>query len=183
MCKCLRGLKVPTGLSSNIQSIISLKDMTLTSYNSHGFHVMIIVFLVIAIRAVRLVFLKMVVTRALLFQHDYTKSGRLCRVVEASAFSMWFRRKWSIVVRFAMRMENSSITKECWSWTSANNYIDGCSSVLLIWNVGYQLCRLSIMYDAFFNNVTYVLLYASLFYVVEIHIWIWRSNTNNNKYG
>jgi hypothetical protein len=60
ICKCLRGLQVPTGFSSNIRSLVSLKNMTLTSCNSHDGHVMIAIFLTIAIRAVKPVFLKMV---------------------------------------------------------------------------------------------------------------------------
>jgi hypothetical protein len=44
ICKCLRGLKVPTGFSSHIRSLVSLKDMTLTGCNSHDCHVMISVF-------------------------------------------------------------------------------------------------------------------------------------------
>uniref|UniRef100_K3Y3E7 Transposase-associated domain-containing protein n=1 Tax=Setaria italica TaxID=4555 RepID=K3Y3E7_SETIT len=62
MCKCLRGLKVLTGFSSNIRSLVSLKDMTLASYNSPDFHVMIIVFLTIAIRAIKTLFVKMIWT-------------------------------------------------------------------------------------------------------------------------
>jgi hypothetical protein len=67
MCKCLRGLKVPTGFSSNIWSLVAFKDMTLTSYNSHDYHVMITIFLATAIRAVKPVFLKMVITRMCYF--------------------------------------------------------------------------------------------------------------------
>jgi hypothetical protein len=58
ICKCLCGLKVPTGFSSNIRSLVSLKDMTLTGYNSDDCHVMITIFLAIAIRAIKPVFLK-----------------------------------------------------------------------------------------------------------------------------
>jgi hypothetical protein len=49
ICKCLRGLKVPTKFSSNIRSLVSFKDMTLTGCNSHDCHVIITVFLTIAI--------------------------------------------------------------------------------------------------------------------------------------
>jgi hypothetical protein len=49
ICECLRGLKVPTRFSSNIRSLVSLKDMTLTGSNSHDCHVMITIFLMIAI--------------------------------------------------------------------------------------------------------------------------------------
>jgi hypothetical protein len=49
ICKCLRGLKVPTGFSSNIRSLVSLNDMMLIGCNSHDCHLMIIVFLAIVI--------------------------------------------------------------------------------------------------------------------------------------
>jgi hypothetical protein len=49
ICKCLRGLKVPTGFSSNIRSLVSLNDMMLIGCNSHDCHLMIIVFLTIVI--------------------------------------------------------------------------------------------------------------------------------------
>lgn len=67
MCKCLRGVKVPTRFSSNIWSLVSLKDMTLADYNSHDCHVMITVFLTIAIWAIKPVFVKMVITRMCYF--------------------------------------------------------------------------------------------------------------------
>jgi hypothetical protein len=35
MCQWLRGVKVPTGFSSNIKSLVSIKDLTLTSSNAH----------------------------------------------------------------------------------------------------------------------------------------------------
>jgi hypothetical protein len=35
MCQWLRGVKVPTGFSSNIKSLVSMKDLTLTSFNAH----------------------------------------------------------------------------------------------------------------------------------------------------
>jgi hypothetical protein len=41
----MRGIKVPTGFSSNIKSLISMKDLTVTGYNSHDCHVMLTVFL------------------------------------------------------------------------------------------------------------------------------------------
>uniref|UniRef100_K3YE81 Uncharacterized protein n=1 Tax=Setaria italica TaxID=4555 RepID=K3YE81_SETIT len=67
MCKCLRGLKVLTGFSSNNWSLVSLKDMMLASYNSHDCHVMIIIFLAITIRAIKPVFVRMVITRMCYF--------------------------------------------------------------------------------------------------------------------
>ena len=67
MCKCLRGLKVPTGFSSNIRSLVLLKDMTLTGCNSPDCHVMITIFLPIVIRTIKQVCLKMVITRMCYF--------------------------------------------------------------------------------------------------------------------
>jgi hypothetical protein len=46
-CKLMRGIKVPTGFSSNIKSLISMKDLIVTGYNSHDCHVMLTVFLLI----------------------------------------------------------------------------------------------------------------------------------------
>jgi hypothetical protein len=80
--KCLRGLKVPTGFSSNIQSLVSLKDMTLTSCNSRDCHVMITVFLAIAIQAVKTVFLKMVITRMCYFFNVILQKVVVCVELE-----------------------------------------------------------------------------------------------------
>jgi hypothetical protein len=35
VCQWLRGVKVPAGFSSNIKSLVSMKDLTMTNYNSH----------------------------------------------------------------------------------------------------------------------------------------------------
>jgi hypothetical protein len=35
VCQWLRGVKVLTGFSSNIKSLVSMKDLTLTSFNAH----------------------------------------------------------------------------------------------------------------------------------------------------
>ena len=58
----LRGIKVPTGFSSNIKSLVSMKDLIMTGYNSHDCHIMLTVFLPIAIRAIRPEYVKMVIT-------------------------------------------------------------------------------------------------------------------------
>ena len=63
MCEWLKNLKVPFGFCSSIWSMVSMKDLTLTNYNSHDCHVMLTTFLPIAIRAINPVFLKMAVTR------------------------------------------------------------------------------------------------------------------------
>ena len=62
MCQWLRGVRVPTGFSSNIKSLVSMKDLTLTSFNAHDCHIMLMVFLPIVIRAIGPEYVKMVIT-------------------------------------------------------------------------------------------------------------------------
>ena len=71
--KLLRGIKVPTGFSSNIKSLVSMKDLIMTGYNSHDCHVMLTVFLPIAIRAIRPEYVKMVITRMSYFFNRITQ--------------------------------------------------------------------------------------------------------------
>ena len=63
ICVWLKTLKVPSEFCSNIKSLVSMKDLTLTNYNSHDCHVMLTTFLPIAIRAIKPVFVKMAITR------------------------------------------------------------------------------------------------------------------------
>jgi hypothetical protein len=44
-----------------------MKDLIVTNYNSHDYHVMLTTFLPIAIRAINLLFLKMAITRLCYF--------------------------------------------------------------------------------------------------------------------
>jgi hypothetical protein len=67
MCVWFKNLKVPYGFCSSIRSIVSMKDLTLTNYNSQDCHVMLTTFPPIAIRAINPVFLKMIVTRLCYF--------------------------------------------------------------------------------------------------------------------
>ena len=62
MCQWLRGVKVLTSFSSNIKSVVSMKELTLTSFNSHDCHIMLMVFLPIVIRAIGLEYVKTVIT-------------------------------------------------------------------------------------------------------------------------
>jgi hypothetical protein len=62
MCQWLRAIKVSTGFSSNIKSLVSMKDLSLTSINAHDCHVMLMVFLLIVIRAIGPEYMKMVIT-------------------------------------------------------------------------------------------------------------------------
>jgi hypothetical protein len=63
VCQWLRAMKVSTSFSSNIKSLVLMKDLTLTSINAHDCHVMLIVFLPIVIRAIGPEYVKMVITR------------------------------------------------------------------------------------------------------------------------
>ena len=61
------GVKVPTGFSANVKKLVSMKDLSIIHCKAHGCHVMLTVFLPIAIRAIKLEFLKMAITRMCYF--------------------------------------------------------------------------------------------------------------------
>ena len=67
ICVWLKTLKVPSGFCFNIRSCVSMKDLTLTDYNSHDCHVMLTTFLSIIIRAIKPMFVKMAITRLCYF--------------------------------------------------------------------------------------------------------------------
>ena len=48
----LRGVRVPTGFSANPKKLVWMKDLSLTYCKAHDCHVMLTVFLPIAIRAI-----------------------------------------------------------------------------------------------------------------------------------
>jgi hypothetical protein len=54
-------VKVPTGFSSNIKSLVSMKDLTMTYFNSYDCHIMLTVFLLIMIRVISPEYMKMVI--------------------------------------------------------------------------------------------------------------------------
>ena len=66
-CQCLRGVRVSTGFSSNISKLVSMNDLSMYGYNSHDCHVMMMVFLAIAIRVIKLVHVKVIITRLCYF--------------------------------------------------------------------------------------------------------------------
>ncbi|CAM8895405.1 unnamed protein product [Rhodiola kirilowii] len=51
-CECLKGVKVSYGFSSNIASLVSLKDLRLNGLKSHDHHTLIQQLLPIAIRGI-----------------------------------------------------------------------------------------------------------------------------------
>jgi hypothetical protein len=66
-CQCLRGVRVPTGFSPNISKLVSMNDMSMYGYNSHDCHVMMMVFLAIAIWAIKPMHVKVIITRLCYF--------------------------------------------------------------------------------------------------------------------
>jgi hypothetical protein len=67
ICTFLRGIKVSTGFSANVKKLVSMKDLSITHCKAHDCHVMLTVFLPIAIRAIKPEFLKMAITRMCYF--------------------------------------------------------------------------------------------------------------------
>jgi hypothetical protein len=63
ICKCLRGIRVPTGFSTNIKNLVPMSELKVSGYNTHDFHTILSLFLAIAIRAVNHPYLKIVITR------------------------------------------------------------------------------------------------------------------------
>jgi hypothetical protein len=53
--------------SSNISKLVSVKDLSMFGYNSHGCHVMMMVLLASAIRAIKLMHIKVIITRLCYF--------------------------------------------------------------------------------------------------------------------
>jgi hypothetical protein len=67
LCTFVRGNKVPTGFSANPKKLVSMKDLSFAHYKAHDCHVMLTVFLPIAIKAIKPEFLKMAITRMCYF--------------------------------------------------------------------------------------------------------------------
>jgi hypothetical protein len=64
MCGSLQEIRVPSRFSSNIRKLVSIKDLSLYGYNYHDCHVLLTVFVHIAITAV---YMKMVITQLCYF--------------------------------------------------------------------------------------------------------------------
>lgn len=54
---------MPNGFPSNMKRIVSLKDLTINWTNSHDFHMMLTVYLTIAMRCIKLVYVRMIITQ------------------------------------------------------------------------------------------------------------------------
>jgi hypothetical protein len=73
ICKCLRGIRVPTGFSTNIKNLVSMPELNVSGYNIHDCLTMLSLFLAIAIRAVNHPYLKMLITCMLHFFNAISK--------------------------------------------------------------------------------------------------------------
>jgi hypothetical protein len=65
--QCLRGVRVSMGFSFNISKLVSMNDLYMYDYNSHDCHVMMMIFLAIAIRVIKPVHVKVIITRLCYF--------------------------------------------------------------------------------------------------------------------
>ena len=66
-CECLKGIKVPHGYSSNIKSLVSMKDLKLVGLKSHDCHVLMQQLLPVAIRGILPDKVRITITRLCLF--------------------------------------------------------------------------------------------------------------------
>jgi hypothetical protein len=73
ICKCLHGIRVPTGFSTNIKNLVSISELKVSGYNTHDCHTILSLFLAIAIKAVNHPYLKMVITRMCYFFNVISK--------------------------------------------------------------------------------------------------------------
>jgi hypothetical protein len=62
LCQYLHGMRVPTSFSSNVSKLVSMKDLSMSGYNSHDCHIKMMVFLTIAIRAIKLMCINVLIT-------------------------------------------------------------------------------------------------------------------------
>uniref|UniRef100_K3Y398 DUF4218 domain-containing protein n=1 Tax=Setaria italica TaxID=4555 RepID=K3Y398_SETIT len=78
VCQLLWGIRVPSQFSSNIRNLVSMNDLLLSSYNFHDCHVMLTLFLPIAIRAIKRIYAKMVITRLCYFLNKISEKLDMC---------------------------------------------------------------------------------------------------------
>jgi hypothetical protein len=62
ICKCLCGIRVPTGFSTNKKNLLSMSKLKVSGNNTNDCHTILSLFLAIAIRVVNHQYLKMVIT-------------------------------------------------------------------------------------------------------------------------
>jgi hypothetical protein len=75
-CQCLCGVQAPTGFSFNINKLVSMNDLSMYDYNSYDFHVMMMVFLTIAIRVIKPMHVKVIITHlCYFFQYSFIEGN------------------------------------------------------------------------------------------------------------
>ena len=88
------GIKVLTGFSANVKKLVSMKDLLITHYKAHDCHVMLTVFLPIAIRAIKLEFLKMAITHMCYFFSKISqKTIGKQELSDLHELNLWWRHK------------------------------------------------------------------------------------------
>ncbi|GKB05916.1 ulp1 protease family, C-terminal catalytic domain-containing protein [Tanacetum coccineum] len=66
-CKCLHGVKVPSGYSANIKNLVSMKDLKLLGMKSHDCHILLTQMIPIAIRGLMPSPVRQTITKLCLF--------------------------------------------------------------------------------------------------------------------
>ena len=66
-CQCLAGIKVPSGYSSNIQNLVSIKELKLVDLKSHDCHALMQHLLLVAIRSILLKHVRHVIIQLCFF--------------------------------------------------------------------------------------------------------------------
>jgi hypothetical protein len=95
ICKCLRGIRVLTGLPTKIKNLVSMLELKMSGYNTHDCHTMLSLFLTIAIRAINHPYVKMVITRICYFFNAISKKvidvielDELCREMLVTMYQL-----------------------------------------------------------------------------------------------
>jgi hypothetical protein len=73
ICKCLWGIRVTIGFSTNIKNLVFMSQLEMSGYNTYDCHTMWLLFLAIAIKEVNQPYLKMVITRMCHFFNAISK--------------------------------------------------------------------------------------------------------------
>jgi hypothetical protein len=73
ICKCLHGIIVPIGFSTNIKNLVYMSELKMSGNNTHDCHTLLSLFLTIAIKAVNHPYLKIVITRTCHFFNAISK--------------------------------------------------------------------------------------------------------------
>ena len=73
ICKCLHGIRVPTGFSLDVNNLTSVSNLRMSGYNTHDCHTMLTLFLAVAVKALKHPYVKMVITHMCHFFNAISK--------------------------------------------------------------------------------------------------------------